>query len=212
MPRSIILFYDLLSPFAHIAIKCLPELPEDVTIVPKPVLLGAILSHWGQRGPAEIEPKRLHTYRQATHLAGRYGVRLQFPPRHPFNPLAALRLLAGAEADVGTVERAFDFVFGQGRAADTPEDLEAFAGFVGLVADRAADDTAKAQLRANTDEAISLGVFGVPTFVADGRAGPELFWGVDSFDMLTDWLADDTLFDREPYAGLADVTVGIARK
>lgn len=212
MTRTITLFYDILSPFAHVAIKRLQELPQDVAVEPKPVLLGAILSHWGQRGPAEIEPKRLHTYRQATHLAARYGVTLRFPPRHPFNPLAALRLLAGAQADVKTVERAFDFVFDQGRAVDTPEDLEAFSDFVGVPANLANDETAKARLRANTDEAISLGVFGVPTFVAEGRAGTELFWGVDSFDMLKDWLADDSLFDREPYAGLAAVQVGIARK
>lgn len=212
MQRDITFFYDLLSPFAHIAIKRLPELPQHVAVVPKPVLLGAILSHWGQRGPAEIEPKRLHTYRQATHLAARYGVRLQFPPRHPFNPLAALRLLAGAEADLKTVERAFDFVFGTGRAVDTPEDVEAFADFVGISAEMAIDDNAKARLRANTDEAIALGVFGVPTFACEGRERTELFWGVDSFDMLKDWLADDTLFERDPYAALTAVRVGIARK
>ena len=212
MTKTLIFYYDILSPFAHIAHKRLAELPREVVVTPRPVVLGAILAHWGQRGPAEIEPKRLHTYRQATHLASRHGVAMRFPSRHPFNPLAALRLLAGADADLAMVGRAFDFVFGQGRAVDTPEDIDAFAAAIGAPAELAGDDAAKAKLRAFTDEAIGLGVFGVPTFAAQGPTGPELFWGVDSFEMLKDWLADEKLFEREPFAHLETVTVGVVRK
>lgn len=212
MTKALTFYYDILSPFAHIAHRRLGELPQDVVVTPRPVVLGAILAHWGQRGPAEIGPKRLHTYRQAMHLASRYGVPMRFPARHPFNPLGALRLLAGADADLAMVGRAFDFVFGKGRAVDTPEDLEAFAETIGAPVALAGDDAAKAKLRAFTDEAIALGVFGVPTFTATGRSGTELFWGVDSFDMLKDWLADDTLFERGPFAHLETVTVGVVRK
>lgn len=204
--------YDLVSPFAHVAVKRLAELPAGVTVRPKPVLLGAILSHWGQRGPAEIAPKRLHTYRLATHVAGRYGVPMRFPPRHPFNPLAALRILAGADADIAMVGRAFDFVFGQGRPVDTEAHLQAFADTIGAPAELARDDAAKAKLRASTEEAIALGVFGVPSFTVAASGGPELFWGVDSFDMLKDWLADREMFAREPYAHLSGLEVGITRK
>lgn len=212
MARTLTFYYDVLSPFAHVACKRLAELPRDVVVTPRPIVLGAVLAHWNQKGPAEIGPKRLRTYRQAIYVASRYGVATRFPPRHPFNPLAALRLLAGADADIGMVGRAFDFVFGQGRAVDTPEELDAFAAAVGAPAALAHDDAAKAKLRAFTDEAIELGVFGVPTFAAQGRAGTELFWGVDSFDMLKDWLADDTLFEREPFAHLETVAIGVVRK
>ena len=90
--RTIELHYDLISPFAHVVLARLDELPGDVTVKPVPVLLGAILNHWGQRGPAEISAKRLHTYRQSVFLGKQFGVDLRFPPRHPFNPLKALRL------------------------------------------------------------------------------------------------------------------------
>jgi len=212
MAPTLTFYFDILSPFAHIAHKRLGELPDNIVVTPKPVLLGAILSHWGQRGPAEIAPKRMHTYRQAMHLASRHGVAMRFPPRHPFNPLAPLRLLAGANANLAMVGRAFDFVFGEGRAVDTTADLEAFAQVVGVPAALAQDDAAKARLRANTEEALRLGVFGVPTFAVTGMSGTELFWGVDSFDMMKDWLEDDTMFDDEPYAHLAEVAVGIERK
>lgn len=212
MARTITFHYDIISPFAHVALKRLGELPADVEVRPSPVFLGAILSHWGQRGPAEIEPKRLHTYRLATHVGARHGVAVRFPKRHPFNPLAALRILAGANADLAMVGRAFDFVFGEGRGVESEQDIAAFAEAVGAPAELAKDDAAKARLRALTEEAIAQGVFGVPTFSVETAAGHELFWGVDSLDMLKDWLADEQMFGREPYAHLATVEVGVVRK
>lgn len=212
MQQTLDFHYDLISPFAHVALKRLGELPPEVTVRPVPVLLGAILSHWGQRGPAEITAKRLHTYRLSVFLGQRYGLDMRFPPRHPFNPLKPLRLLAGADADLGTVKRAFSFVFEQGRAPDTDDELAAFAEAVGIPLALAGYDRAKAALRTNTDRAIACGVFGVPSFVGETVSGPQVFWGVDAFDMLLAWLGDETLFEHEPYRHLDDVTIGIERK
>ena len=212
MTRTIDFHYDLLSPFAHVALARIGELPADVTVVPKPVLLGAVLSHWGVRGPAEIDPKRLPTYRLSVFLAEKYGVPMRFPPRHPYNPLAALRILAGADADLAMTRRAFAFVFEQAQAPDDEAGLAAFAEAVGAPVSLATDDSAKAKLRALTEEAIGRGVFGVPTFAVPTGNGHELFWGVDAFDMLKAWLADETMFTREPYAHLDKIEVGIRRK
>lgn len=210
--RTLDFHYDIISPYAHVALARLGELPADVIVRPVPVLLGAILNHWGQRGPAEISAKRLHTYRQSVFLGKQHGVDVRFPPRHPFNPLKPLRLLAGADADLGTVRRAFDFVFSEGRAPDTDDELAAFAETVGIPVDLAADDAAKLALRTNTEQAIARGVFGVPSFVCATDKGHEVFWGVDAFDMLLAWLDDETLFTHEPYRHLEDVTVGVERK
>lgn len=212
MQTEITFYYDILSPFAHVALARLDELPAGCTVVPKPVLLGAILSHWGQRGPAEIVPKRLHTYRIATFLGEKQGLQMRFPPRHPFNPLAGLRILAGAGADLAMVRRAFEFVFQHGRAPDNPADLQAFAEAIGAPASLATDDAAKAALRRFTEEAIALGVFGVPSFVVATGSGHEVFWGVDAFDMLKAWLDNADLFEREPYAHLTGIEVGVERK
>jgi hypothetical protein len=45
--RTVDFCYDILSPFAHVALKRLVELPADVTVRPVPVLLGAILTPLG---------------------------------------------------------------------------------------------------------------------------------------------------------------------
>ena len=211
--REIGFYFDIVSPFAHVALARFRELPDDVVILPRPILLGPVLAHWGQRGPAEIAPKRLHTYRLSCFLGEKYGLAMRFPPRHPFNPLSAMRLLAAGGNDIDVVRRAFDFVFAEGRAPDTPEEIAAFAAHLGIDPAVAVDQAAKDRLRANTDEAIARGVFGVPTFAArTGEVNDELFWGVDSFDMLLAWLGENGMFDRAPYAGLEDVETGIVRK
>ena len=213
MQREIDFHFDIISPFAHVAMKRFGELPAGTVIRPKPVLLGGLLKHWGQRGPAEIAPKRLHTYRIATFLGETYGRPVTFPSRHPFNPLSALRILSGANADLAMVERAFDFVFGEGRATDTEAELAAFARAVGAPVELAADDAAKAKLRADTEAAIALGIFGVPSFSVKSGDGHEVFWGVDGFDMLKAWLAEDgAMFSREPYRHLESVEFGIERR
>jgi 2-hydroxychromene-2-carboxylate isomerase len=204
-------YFDLISPFAYLQLQGFDRLPADVTIVPKPVLLGAVLKHWGQIGPAEIVPKRLHTYRLVQWLADERGLSFRMPERHPFNPLKALRLLAALGPDLATVRRAFGFIFVEGRAPDDDDGLEAFGRHLGLDA-RAATEAAGAQeakdrLRRSTEEAIDRGVFGVPTFHVDG----ELFWGDDATGMLRAYLADRGLFGRGEMARLADIPVGVVR-
>ena len=54
-------------------------------------------------------------------------------------------------------------------------------------------DEVKAQLKANTDEAIQAGAFGVPTFVVDGR----VFWGYDSLPMLRAAVEDDRWYQAD---------------
>lgn len=208
MNRTIDFCYDVLSPFAYVAVHRLNELPDIVTVRPVPVLLGAILSHWGQRGPAEVVAKRLHTYRLSVFLGEKHGLAMRFPPRHPFNPLPAMRMLAGADADLDTVRKAFGFVFEEGRAPDNPEELAAFGKATGLDPKIAGEQPAKDRLRANTEKAIADGVFGVPSFVVDG----EVFWGVDAFDMLKAWIeSDGVLFARDPYADLSSVEIAVTR-
>lgn len=210
---QITLYYDLLSPFAHVALHRLGELPQTVKVHPKPALLGALLKHHGQLGPAEIPAKRDHTYRIALHLAERYGVETRFPRRHPFNPLSAMRMLAGANADLETVKQAFATVFVDGSALDDDAGMAAFVERTSLDPALAQDQSSKDALRASTEAAIAAGVFGVPTFVPDGDGEPgPTFWGVDGFDMLKTWLGEPGLFDREPYNDLATIEVGVKRQ
>jgi len=185
--------FDVISPFAYLGLKQLPQLPNDVEVEFVPVLFAGLLNHHGQIGNADIESKRRFTYRFAIWRARRLGVPLRMPPAHPFNPLAALRLVIAAGGDRHAVATVFDAVFRHGRDVANVEVIAELTQELGVTDAALNDPKVKQRLRDNTDWAIARGVFGVPTFVI----GSEIFWGHDSFNMVLDYLRDPTLFDDQ---------------
>ena len=105
--KRIEFWFDVISPYAWLAFQRLPQALEgvNVEVAYQPVLLAGLLSHWGSKGPAEIEPKRAWTYRQVAWLAHEQGTPLQLPRPHPFNPLALQRLALAAAPAGGTPSR-----------------------------------------------------------------------------------------------------------
>ena len=115
-------YFDLVSPFAYLHLKRFGELHPALDVEFVPVLFAGLLKHWDNKGPAELAPKRLHTYRSCVWTAAQHGIPFRMPPRHPFNPLHGQRLLVALGAPRAAVDAAFDFVFGEGRdlAAEWP--------------------------------------------------------------------------------------------
>ena len=130
-------YFDFVSPFAYLHWQQLKALPQFKRIVPVPIAFGAVLHHLGNLGPAEIPAKRLFTYRQALWQARSAGVTLRFPPGHPFNPLAALRLCLAAGATHETVDLLFNWIWRDGHAGDSAAAL-ALPGAMLDIADVAA--------------------------------------------------------------------------
>jgi 2-hydroxychromene-2-carboxylate isomerase len=202
-------YFDFISPYAYLQCARFPQLPAGTQLRVRPVLFGALLDNAGTLGPAEIPGKREFTFRQVLWLAGRHGIKLKTPPRHPFNPLAVLRLAVSLDAPLATVQRIYEFIWAEGRDPSDPAEFARLAGELGIAdaAARIADPQVKAKLKANTDEAIAAGVWGVPTFVVDGIC----FWGFDSGAMLLDYLADPTIFSGPEYARIDSLPSGIQR-
>lgn len=203
-------YFDIISPFAHIALARLDTVLAGRPVRLRPVVLGALLKHWGQLGPAEIAPKRLHTYRLALHTARQQGVTLRFPPGHPFNPLPMQRLLTALEGEADAVRTAFRLVWGEGRDAGDPAVLAAVAAAAGQpeALEAIAYQSVKDQLRQTTEDAIAAGVFGVPSLVVDG----EVFWGADAMALAGDYLADPSLFAQGEMARLAALPASVQRR
>src|SRR5215470_7122981 len=124
--------FDVLSPFAYLALPRLRELPLGVELKVVPVLLAALLDHFGQRGPAEIPSKRRFTYRFVLWRARRLGLPMRMPPAHPFNPLAALRLIIAAGSDQRAAATVLNAVFRDGRDVNDPAVIAALAAELGV--------------------------------------------------------------------------------
>jgi 2-hydroxychromene-2-carboxylate isomerase len=200
--------FDVISPFAYLSLQQLPQLPASVRIEYVPVLFAGLLDHFGQIGNAEIESKRRFTYRFVLWRARQLNIQMHFPPAHPFNPLAALRLIVAAGSDLKAVATVFDAVFKYGMDV-TDSNVLADLGLRLGVANpdlMIKDPAIKQQLRQNTDWAIARGVFGVPTFIVD----EELFWGHDAFEMVLDHLRDPTQL-RQHLRDLDDLPIGVMR-
>ncbi len=207
---EVIWYFDLVSPFAHLALPAVEALARRRPVVFRPVVLAALLRHWGQLGPAEIPPKRLHTYRLCQFMADSAGLPMRFPPRHPFRSLDALRLLAALDGRTDAVRSAFDFIWAEGRDPAEPAEHAALTARLGVTDFDAliAKQDAKARLRAWTDAAIDAGVFGVPTLAMEGA----VFWGLDAMRMAEAYLDDPDMLARGEMARLTALPVGVQRK
>ncbi len=206
---SIVWYFDFISPFAWLHWPKVKALAAERDVTLRPILFAGVLDRFGQKGPAEIPGKREFTYRHVLWRAQQAGVPLHFPPAHPFNPLAALRLCIAAGTTVEAVGTIFDWIWGQGRAGDNIEALAPVAAKLGIADPAAAiaNPEVKAQLKANFDAAIADGVFGVPTLSLDGR----LFWGEDAHAFAMACLSDPSLWDEAEMHRVATLPVGIAR-
>jgi 2-hydroxychromene-2-carboxylate isomerase len=201
-------YFDVISPFAWLQWPKVQALAVAHAVTPVPVLLAAILSARGQKGPAEIPAKREFTYRHVLWQARRDGVPLQFPPAHPFNPVAALRTIIAAGGTLEAVDAVLGWIWRDGHAGDSAEALAPLLSRLGLTAEAIATDPVKQALRTNTDAALAAGVFGVPTL----QVRDALFWGNDAHGFALAALADPALLDDPDMARIATLPVGVVRR
>jgi 2-hydroxychromene-2-carboxylate isomerase len=206
--------FDPISPYAYLAFERLPQVLEGLSysVRYEPILLAGLLQHWGQKGPAEIVPKRDWTYRQVLWLGHTLKVPLQMQAAHPFNPLALLRLMlatapAGGTPNRWACEQVLHHVWrGGGDVADVGR-FETLAKYLAPQRDPASTDV-KDELKAATTAAAARGLFGVPTVEVDGK----LFWGLDGLDMLSAYLRGEPWFDGPEWGAAAQVPQGVQRK
>jgi len=217
-PSRLYFFFDYLSHNAYLAWHRAPELAarHQLTLTPVPVVFGALLSHYRQIGPAELPAKSLWMLRNVLRKALIHGIPIAPPASHPFNPLLPLRVTCAVEDAQRTalVDRLFRATWAEGRAVSEPDTVRALLRERGLPADEllaaAATDPVKQRLRDNTEQALALGIFGVPTM----RARGELFWGFDDLEYLDMFLSgrDVLSADRRELAGWMSVRPSVERR
>ena len=206
-------WFDPISPFACLAFEHLPQALEGLSfeVSYRPILFAGLLKHWGQKGPAEIEPKRAWTFRHVHWLAQHHGIELDTPAQHPFNPLAHLRLLLACAPEGGTPNRrecevVLRHIWRGGGDANGAARLAALKHELAPRADPA-DERVKQALKDSTAEALAKGIFGVPTIEVEGR----LFWGFDALPMAVACLRGEPWFDGPQWHEAGQPRPGVAR-
>jgi 2-hydroxychromene-2-carboxylate isomerase len=207
--KSVEWYFDFISPFSYLQMEAFDRLPPDVELTLRPVLLAGLLNHWGQKGPGEIPDKRRFTYRFVQWLAERQGVPMRFPPAHPFNPLKALRLAVAAGSDLRSVQAIFRHIWRDGNSLEDAAAWSELCLRTGIADPdtRINQPAVKNELKGNGERAVAAGVFGVPSFIIGG----EVFWGVDSTDMMLDYLRDPQRFARGELGRVVKLPIGVER-
>ena len=201
-------YFDFLSPFSYFAWHQLKD-QSDLEIQFKPVALGPLLNHWGIKGPGEVQPKREFLLKQCLRYAAKNNIAFTTPKTHPFNSLYALRLaLKSTAGDLQTavIKTLWEAGWKERIDMGEPEELLHALRTAGLPAEELYEKSfsreAKVELKANIQEAISFGVFGVPSMVV----GEELFWGNDAVSDLQNYFEGTDPLDRRKLAELLSST------
>ena len=158
-----------------------------VALAWRPFLLGPIFAAQGWKdSPFNLYPaKGRYMWRDLERLCAERGLPLKRPSVFPRNGLRAARVaLLGAEEPWGPefTRRVYTANFAEDREISDPALLEDLLRGLDLPAaeilERAQSPATKQALRAQTERAGVLGIFGAPSFVVEG----ELFWGGDRLD------------------------------
>lgn len=209
-------FFDFVSPYSYLAWTQIERLATEqgMTVHPSPALLAGILDAHGTLGPAEVPARREYFIKDVVRIAERFGVPFDLPPAHPFNPLLALRVSLQVESRAqrrALVDALFRAAWVHGQDLSDRLVVASALELVGLspqMIGQAQAEEAKRRLHAQTDLAISLGIFGVPTMVA----GSELFFGCDSLPHLERFLRGESSVPLELVERWRRLPVGSQRR
>ena len=153
----------------------------------RPFLLGPIFRDQGwDDSPFNLYPaKGRYMWRDLERTCAAEGLPWRRPSRFPRNGLLAARVACSHTGEPwlpAFVRAVYRANFAEDREISHPEVIADCLRSIGIpappVLERAARPTSKDALRAQTERARSLGIFGAPTFVV----GDELFWGNDRLE------------------------------
>jgi 2-hydroxychromene-2-carboxylate isomerase len=187
MTTKIHFYFDFISPYSYFAWRRLPILAKKYNreIEAHPIVFGKLLDKWGQLGPAEIPPKRSWLNEYCLRYAAINGFEYNPPEKHPFNPLAALRMslkeVSGSN-QLGVIDAIFKEGWSQGADLGDLSSLKTLLTNQSIdgenLIQKISESDIKDLLINETSNAIEKGVFGVPTIIIDDN----LFWGNDQMN------------------------------
>ncbi len=196
MTKEVEFFFDVGSPASYLAATQLPRICEEAgaTLIYRPMLLGGVFQATGNASPAAIPAKGRYMFGDLERHARRYHVAFK---RNPYFPINTLLLMRGATAmQLRHAERFHAYLDAVFRAIWIDErdmnDASVVAGVLheakidaAMVMAEITDPEVKAALKATTEEAVTRGVFGAPSFFV----GNTMFFGQDRLEFVREALA-----------------------
>ena len=199
MAAPIDFYFDFSSPYGYLAAQRIEPLAakHGRAVAWHPLLLGVVFKATGAAPLTEVPLKGQYSKRDMLRSARFHGIRdFRLPTRFPIATQAPARIvLALRDRDPALATRAVHALYRAYFVDDV--DISDPATAARIAADAGADEQAmraavddpaiKEALKREVSQAIEAGVCGSPFVIADG----EPFWGLDRFDQLDRWLAEN---------------------
>ena len=189
-------WYEFGSTYSYLSVSRIEDLARaaEIPVSWRAFLLGPIFKEQGwSDSPFNIHPaKGRYMWRDMERLCAGYGIPFARPSRFPRNGLLAARIacLARAEAEHWLpefVRAVFRANFAEDREIGDVLEIRSILDSLDLPGEeligRAQTPENKQRLRDETEQAMEIGIFGAPSFVAGG----ELFWGNDRLEDALEW-------------------------
>ena len=201
-------WFDFASTYSYIAAMRIEAMGRaaQVDVRWKPFLLGPIFAMQGWNDSHfNLYPQRgAYMWRDLERLCGKFGLPWRRPSRFP----RASTLPARIACDMADEAWAGDFIrrifianFGEDRdindRATVSEVLAGLGHDAESILARAGAPERRGALRANTERAIALGIFGAPNCWVGG----ELFWGEEALEDAIAWALNARKANRRPAPG-----------
>lgn len=188
--RSLDFWFDYTCPYAYLGFTQLPAVGAKLGLEPRvqPMLLGGVFraNDTPQKLFATLSPaKAAHNAADLDRWARRFGVPLRMPSAHPFRSVDALRATLVVGCDPRVIRGFYDAYWDRNEDIASESVIAAVLREAGhdpdVVLPKLSEQAVKDELRARTDRAIALGIFGAPTWVVDEE---HLYWGQDRIDFV----------------------------
>ncbi len=188
MTKEVDYYFDCISPAAYLSWARLPALIEEAhaTVNYKPMLLGGVFKETGNSSPITVPAKGAYVFNDFHRWAKRFDVPFTMNDKFPINSLYLMRGIIAYKDDLRFMALTNAIFDGMWVSNKDLNDSEVVAQVVSTAnvdpvhfVEAVNDPLSKQSLIEATDEAISRGVFGAPTFFVDG----EMFWGQTEWTM-----------------------------
>ena len=196
MSKQVEFFFDFGSPAAYLAYTQLPKIAAKAgaEIIWRPFLLGGVFKATGNASPVNVPAKGKWMMGDLARYAKRYNTPFSVPPGFPINTLPLMRGAVGMQMRQpklfpAYVDAVYQAMFAAPRDMRDPKVIAEVVRGIGMApADFEAiigDPEVKQRLIVVTEEAVTRGAFGAPTYFV----GEQMFFGQDRLDFVREALA-----------------------
>ncbi|MES0370849.1 MAG: 2-hydroxychromene-2-carboxylate isomerase [Mariprofundaceae bacterium] len=189
--KQVDFYFDFISPYSYLVVTRIAEFSKQhgVEFNWIPVNLPKLIKYSGNTPPATIKNKALYSLRDLKRWADYLDVPFKMIRPGTFDSRPALRIAAALESEerIQFCQGVFNALWSgsvdpkeEGWLEEVFRQQSLPESWLGLCND---------VLDENTERAIKVGAFGVPTFIlhggdSDKKRRPEMFFGIDHMDFL----------------------------